>query len=208
MRITFIRHAITDWNAAGRWQGQNDTPLSHAGKTQALQLKSRLERSPQTFDAVYSSPLERARDTAQIVLPHTEIRLDDRLLELNFGDFEGKTHPQNSQHPHFQDWLNDPYRVATPNGESLEHLTQRMQDFVTSLEPDGEPDNQAEKHYLIFSHSCAIRALISASMGLPMRINAGNHFPFVIQVPHTSLSRVRFCHGICSLEQLGDVGHL
>jgi broad specificity phosphatase PhoE len=204
MRITFIRHAITDWNAAGRWQGQSDTPLSEAGKAQALQLKSRLERSSHNFDAVFSSPLERAKTTAQIVLPHTEIRLDERLLELNFGDFEGKTYPQNSQHPHFQNWLNDPYRVATPNGESLEHLTHRMQDFVDTL----EPDTQTEKHYLIFSHSCAIRALISASMGLPMRINAGNHFPFVIQVPHTSLSRLRFCHGVCSLEQLGDVGHL
>ncbi len=208
MRITFIRHAITAWNAAGRWQGQSDTPLSEAGKAQALQLKSRLERTSHSFDAVFSSPLSRAIHTAQIVLPHTEIRLDDRLLELDFGDFEGKTYPENSQHPHFQDWLNDPYHVATPNGESLEHVTQRMQDFVQSLEPDHEPTGENEKHYLIFSHSCAIRALISASMGLPMQINAGNHFPFVIQVPHTSLSRLRFCHGIWSLEQLGDVGHL
>jgi broad specificity phosphatase PhoE len=204
MRITFIRHAITAWNAAGRWQGQSDTPLSDAGIAQATLLRTRLERTSHHFNAVYSSPLERAIHTAQIVLPNTKITLDDRLLELDFGDFEGKTYPENSQHPHFQDWLNDPYHVATPNGESLEHLTHRMQDFVQSL----EPDTQTEKHYLIFSHSCAIRALISASMGLPMRINDGNHFPFVIQVPHTSLSRLRFCHGIWSLEQLGDVGHL
>ena len=208
MRITFIRHAITDWNATGRWQGHSDTPLSPLGVQQARLLGKRLERH--TFDALYSSPLERARHTLELALPNSKPIFEDRLKEVDFGEFEGHTYFENTAHPQFLAWLEDPYTRPTPGGESLEAVVKRMMGWLETLLPDeeAEDDGQPEKHYLAVSHSCAIRALLSHLMHLPMVVNNRHHFPFVIQTLHTSLSRVRFNEGFWTLEQLGDVGHL
>jgi len=208
MQITFIRHAITDWNATGRWQGHSDTPISALGVRKAYLLAKRLERH--TFDAIYSSPLERARHTLELALPGARPIFEDRLKELDFGEFEGRTYAENAAHPQFLAWLEDPYTRPTPGGESLEDVVARMVSWLETLPPDGEPEEseKPEKHYLAVSHSCAIRALLSHLMHLPMVVNDGYHFPFVIQTPHTSLSTVRFREGFWTLEQLGDVGHL
>lgn len=205
MRITFIRHAITDWNATGRWQGHSDTPISALGAVQAHILGKRLERH--SFDALYSSPLERARRTLELALPDSKPIFEDRLKEIDFGEFEGQTYAENAAHPQFLAWLEYPYTRPTPGGESLEAVVKRMVEWLETLPPD-EDGGQPEKHYLAVSHSCAIRALLSHLMHLPMVVNDGHHFPFVIQTPHTSLSKVRFREGFWTLEQLGDVGHL
>ena len=202
MRLTLIRHAMTDWNATGRWQGHSDTPINALGERQALLLRKRLEHCP--FDAIYSSPLQRARRTLELASPGSKPVFDDRLKEIDFGEFEARTYAENVTHPQFSSWLSNPLKVPTPGGESLEGVVTRMMEWLEGLPPDRE----SEKHYLAVSHSCAIRALISHLMNLKMVVNKGHHFPFVISTPHTSLSRLRKVGDLWTLEQLGDVGHL
>ena len=85
MRLAFLRHGPTEWNAAGRIQGHTDVPLSEAGV--ALMTARRL---PFAFPRVYASPMLRARQTA-LALGLAEPVLDARLMEQNWGAWEGLT---------------------------------------------------------------------------------------------------------------------
>lgn len=105
MLIYMIRHGQTDWNAEGRMQGQKDIGLNAIGRQQASdngrKLGQILGDSAGNFDFV-SSPLGRTRDTmerlrAAMGLDPTQYRMDDRLKELSFGDWEGSTLPELAQ---------------------------------------------------------------------------------------------------------------
>ena len=89
--ILLARHGETDWNRDGRWQGWADPPLNDAGREQARELAEQL-RSMQ-FDAVYSSDLRRAHETAEIVAaPHgVPVVTDVGLREIDVGSWSGLT---------------------------------------------------------------------------------------------------------------------
>src|SRR4051812_20413983 len=103
--LYFVRHGLTDWNAAGRLQGQHDTELNAIGRAQAArsaeilhELFERDGRAPTDFDYV-SSSLRRASETMDIVratlgLTPGGYRLEPRLCELAFGDWEGLTYDE------------------------------------------------------------------------------------------------------------------
>ncbi len=99
MLIYVIRHGQTDWNVAERLQGSRDIELNAVGRAQATgngeKLAALLGRSADGFDYV-ASPLKRTRETMELVraammLEPTGYRTDDRLIELSFGDWEGRT---------------------------------------------------------------------------------------------------------------------
>ncbi|MDH4440408.1 MAG: phosphoglycerate mutase family protein [Rhizobium sp.] len=146
MLIYMIRHGQTDWNAEGRMQGQKDIGLNETGRAQASengrQLEKILGNAVGRFDFV-SSPLGRTRDTMErarlaMGLPADGYRLDDRLKELSFGDWEGSTLPELARI--------SPDRVAErarqkwsfiPPGEdaeSYEILSWRIGAWLTSVE--------------------------------------------------------------------------
>lgn len=88
--LYLMRHGETDWNAQGFLQGRSDIPLSETGRRQAETAKTALHNI--NFDTVYASPLCRALETASIVsgLAQGDIQIDDRLIEVSFGESEGK----------------------------------------------------------------------------------------------------------------------
>ncbi|SFF05422.1 probable phosphoglycerate mutase [Paenibacillus catalpae] len=97
MIIGMVRHGNTDWNALGKVQGQTDIPLNELGKKQANALAERLLRDEKLWDAVISSDLQRARQTASVIADKLGITLlegDPRLRERNFGEVEGMTLPE------------------------------------------------------------------------------------------------------------------
>ncbi|GGB51645.1 phosphoglycerate mutase [Roseibium aquae] len=144
--MIFIRHGQTDWNAEGRMQGRKDIPLNATGIDQAIgngrRLAAFLQReglSVGDFDFV-ASPLDRTRQTmalvrAQLQLPEDGYRLDPRLLEITFGDWEGHTLEELA--------LTEPALVAArardkwgftpPNGESYAMLTGRISNWLTTV---------------------------------------------------------------------------
>ena len=88
-RLYLVRHGQTDWNLAGKLQGQTDIPLNETGRQQAKQAKKLLGNL--SFDAVYSSPLSRAVETAQLISGHSTLQIitDERIKEIAFGQWEG-----------------------------------------------------------------------------------------------------------------------
>jgi broad specificity phosphatase PhoE len=89
--ILLARHGETDWNREGRWQGWADPPLNETGREQARVLAEQLRQTP--FDAVYSSDLQRAFETAEIVAaPHDVVVVADLgLREIDVGSWSGLT---------------------------------------------------------------------------------------------------------------------
>lgn len=91
MKIILVRHTTTDWNLAGKMQGQTDTELCTQGRREALELVRTLSPFPVT--AIHSSDLKRARQTAEVIANHIKmpVHTDRRLRECSFGSLEGLT---------------------------------------------------------------------------------------------------------------------
>jgi len=130
-----LRHGETKWNAENRICGRSDVPLSEAGRRQAKRLAERLR--PIAFDALYSSPLKRAVDTARFISERIGLKplVDHRLVELDYGQWEGKTLAEirKNDPKALRAWEADPGRVAPPGGESGLEVQQRVMPFLDSL---------------------------------------------------------------------------
>ena len=96
MNLILIRHAESTANSEGRWQGRADFPLSEAGRSQAGLLRQRLEREGYAPTHIYSSPLSRVLETAQIASLNMDIPIEgwDDLMEHDVGAFSGLTWPE------------------------------------------------------------------------------------------------------------------
>jgi broad specificity phosphatase PhoE len=140
MRTTllFVRHASTQWTAPpSRYQGRTDLPLSPRGHAEAEQLADRLQRIK--LDAIYSSPLRRARETA-VALAYGRLlplETDDRIIELSYGDWEGKQHVQveEDQADALIAWASG--LAPAPGGESRIELTRRVSAFLDDVIEQG-----------------------------------------------------------------------
>jgi broad specificity phosphatase PhoE len=192
-QLTLVRHGITAWNVTGQFQGHTDTPLSDEGRLQAQALAKHLKKA--SVDMVYSSPLSRALETAQIVFPNRNIVQDDRLKELNFGDFESFTQLENEQHEQWAWWFADPFKCAAPNGESYEALRLRAVAWMKGL-----PD---DLHVIAFTHSGTIQMLLSYIMGVEYP-----KWRKRLYLRHTGITRVLFRNGEAVIERVNDTRHL
>ncbi len=161
MKIWILRHGETDWNVQWRMQGQTDIPLNEKGKAQAQEAAERLKNTK--FDAVYSSPLVRARETAEtIAAPHgLHVITDDRLKEMAFGEFEGTTPEYNKINPNRELFFTAPEKYIPSGGETIEEAEERSGDFVRSLK------TKDYENVLVVTHGALARALIGAVKNLP-----------------------------------------
>jgi len=127
VKIGWIRHGKTEWNALGRIQGQTDIPLNDEGRAQARALAERLHRDGDVWDAVVSSDLSRARETAAVIAERLGLPLldgDPRIRERSFGEIEGTTEPERLAR-----WGPD-WRSAAAGQESDEAVRSRGMSFV------------------------------------------------------------------------------
>ena len=147
--LYFIRHGETDFNVEARLQGRRDTELNALGRRQAAEsgdllrdLFARDNRSPSDF-AYVASPLKRARETMEILRrelgldPHA-YSIDDRLMEIAYGEWEGLTLPEiEVRMPGMlEERERDKWDFAPPGGESYRSLTDRMREWYASLTQD------------------------------------------------------------------------
>ncbi|MEX0344882.1 MAG: histidine phosphatase family protein [Rhizobiaceae bacterium] len=140
--IYFVRHGQTDWNAEFRFQGQQDIPINALGRQQAMRNGETLRAvltDPEAFDFI-ASPLSRTRQTMEIIrgeldLPQNEYRTDRRLLELNYGDWEGQTIDEMRQsHGEMSEARNRNKWEFVPPGngaESYAMLSQRFEPWLS-----------------------------------------------------------------------------
>jgi len=151
-RIAIIRHGATAWNKAGRLQGHSDIPLDEEGREQARKLGQRLTEGP--WELVYSSHLQRAKETASIVAaaithPHTLME-DARLREAGGGLIEGTTEAER-----IAQWGSE-WKQMDLGAEATTDVIARGVSFLDDLLA-----THAGKNILIVSHGGFIRKLIS-----------------------------------------------
>jgi len=135
MRLILIRHGETDWNVEGRYQGQEDPPLNQAGMAQSHQLAEELKDLG--LDLLYSSPLQRAYQTAAIISQKLDIPLfiDPRLMEIHQGDWQNRLRSEieNLYPDLFQKWQDEPWEAAPPKGETLTQVQDRVYNALDEI---------------------------------------------------------------------------
>ena len=151
-RILLIRHGETEWNRIHRFQGRSDLPLNQKGREQSRALALALEE--ETLTAIYSSPLARAMETANLIRklhPSVPLFEENGLLEMDLGEFEGmEAKHWAEQYPDFlKAWLEKPGSVSMPGGESLQEVQDRALDALERIIQLHSPDSTL----LISSHN-------------------------------------------------------
>ncbi|USB34138.1 histidine phosphatase family protein [Paenibacillus sp. YPG26] len=128
-----VRHGQTKWNAERRYLGHTDLALLPGEEALLRPLASELHGLG--FCAVYSSDLRRCPETLQRVRPDliAGARFDQRLREMNFGEWEGKTYDMLKDNPFYREWIDHPEQVTPPGGESWEHFSSRVSGFCTEV---------------------------------------------------------------------------
>jgi probable phosphoglycerate mutase len=159
--LLLARHGQSDWNAARRWQGFADRPLNERGRAQAEELADRLAELP--LDAVYSSDLQRARDTAAAVARRHGLQPAElpELREVNVGSWEGLTREEaETRFPDgFRRWQNG--GTGWDDGESYGEMSRRVIGAASSI-----ADRYPGGRVLVVAHGGPIRAIHAAALGL------------------------------------------
>lgn len=135
LNVYLLRHGETEWNADGnRYCGRTDIPLTAKGILQAKAVQAQLTNV--VLNAVYSSPLQRAHETAKIAGGNRTVICDYRLIEADFGIWEGKTKEEFTREDPalWQDWINDPLTSkAGRTGETAADIIRRVDDFFREM---------------------------------------------------------------------------
>jgi broad specificity phosphatase PhoE len=159
--ILLARHGESDWNRAKRWQGFADRPLTKLGREQAVALAERLGDTE--LEAVYSSDLERARETAEIVARSKGLRVETTpdLREVDVGSWSGLTRAEaEGRFPDaYARWLQG--GEGWDDGETYEQMRQRVVGAIVRIagqHPNGR--------VLVVAHGGSIRAVHAAALGV------------------------------------------
>jgi len=154
MKIFVTRHGQTEWNALGRLQGRKDIELNEVGREQALITGKKIK--DEKIDIIITSPLKRARETAEIINKQFDVEIveDDRLMERCYGDFEGITKTElkekKKQYPEIDDACNYLKNINIFNMETMQDLCARIYEFLDEIITKYKDEN-----VLIVTHGSA-----------------------------------------------------
>lgn len=199
MIIHLLRHGETAHNRSVVGLGREDVPLTDFGQAQARALGTRFAGQP--LDAIFSSPLRRARDVAAQVAGERDIRpqLRTELIELDVGETEGMTFPKMRElYPDFmRQWATNDTSVRMPGGESIEDVAARLLPFVEELR------SLELGHVAVVSHNFITKLLVCQVLGLPLANfrSLSTDLASVTTIAITSKGR-------SSLQVLNDTCHL
>ena len=156
--ILLVRHGATEWSENGRHTGRTDLPLIEKGELQAGRLPPLLATlSEGALPLVFTSPLQRAAETARRAVPGVEAVVVDALVEYDYGTYEGLTAAEiDVRHP---GW--DLFKDGCPGGESLHQVVARCDAFIAKLERTA-----AGRAAIVFSHGHLSRILTTRLVGL------------------------------------------
>ncbi len=161
MRLYILRHGETEWNKKRLVQGTADVPLNEYGRYLARETAKGFQDI--SIDIVYTSPLKRAKETAELVLVGKEYTLieEPRIQEMNFGEYEGMCFGGKEKDPEsigFNRLFTDIEKYVPKGGETVQDVLDRTSEFLTELFHD--PKVQ-DKHILLSTHGAAMTALIN-----------------------------------------------
>ena len=197
MRLILIRHGETAWNREKKVQGVSDISLNETGVRQAHRLA--LSLKDEKINAIYTSPLKRAYDTARIIgqFHGASIYVESGLMEMNPGDFEGlHFHELRDQYKDFlAQWMVDPAFVRMPNGETLSELQGRAWPVMEYI-------LNKTRNALVVSHNFTIAAVLCKIRNIGL-----SEFRSTC-VDIASKTIIDCADGKFHFEKFNDVGHL
>ena len=199
MRLLLVRHGQTEWNADGRYQGQSDVKLSDEGRAQAKRLA---ENFPNVrLDAIYSSDLKRAAETAEIVGAKFEIPVwkEKNFREISFGDWEGLTYKEISEKWPMEagNLFLAPDRLQIPGGESFQEVQRRAMRKIKELRETLENQTVA-----VFAHGAVNKTILAGLMHIPLR------YLWSLRQDNTAVNILRIDDGYVTVELLNSTAHL
>ena len=187
--VVIVRHGRTVANASGLLQGRVDNPLDAVGRQQAQEISLALG----AVDIVVSSPLQRARETAEpLGLP---LRLDERWIELDYGEWDELPITEVTADQWTQ-WRSDS-TFAPPGGESLAELDQRVAEACNDLLAEA-----AELNVAVFTHVSPIKSAMAWALGVEEQIS------WRLQVGQAQISRIAVREGRPLLTSFNETSHL
>lgn len=156
--IYLTRHGETEWNIEKRLQGRGDSPLTENGIQRAKELRDRIKNID--IDVIYSSPIKRALNTANILRGNKNIDIvtDDSLMEMCFGDYEGKKIDiVQEENPSWDINLimQGNVEICAPNGENLKEVRERISKLMNKIIAEN-----IGKSILIVTHGITLKALM------------------------------------------------
>lgn len=205
-----MRHGQSTWNADGRYQGQADVPLSEIGRQQSQALAERLATLAAGgvhFDAIYTSDLSRASQTAMITAAclGLDVCLDPRLREIHVGELSGLLREEiERDYPLYMTNLQaDPWVTCRPGGESMKDLFERCREVFSEY-----TERHAGGRVLVFTHGGVVR------VGVGLALSGLQSEPVIpavwsrLSVANTSVTRLLLSPGEGSLLCFNDEAHL
>lgn len=201
--ILLIRHGETAWNAVRRLQGHIDIPLNTEGERQAEALGRALQN--ESLDAVFSSDLQRARQTADaIAAPHSmTVHIERGLRERCYGAFEGMLYGEIGQrYPQaYAAWQARDIDARIPDGthlaETLREFSQRAMNALTGI-----VSVQRYRKVAVVSHGGVLESMYRHAQGI------GFSHPRDFNIFNASINRFSWDGATLKLVQWGDVAHL
>jgi len=198
-QVILIRHGETGWNREEVFRGRADVELSERGREQARLLSGVLRAEP--IEAVYSSPLSRAAETARPLAEALELHVvaDERLTDMSFGEWEGRPRAEVEQAdaPRYRTWLAEPQMFRAPDGESLADVLSRAWPALGEI---------AARHrdacVAVVSHRVVCKLLLCAALG------AGEAAFWRVRLDTASISRLHTSDDHWVVTSLNDTHHL
>ena len=196
----FLRHGEATWNAEGRLCGRTDVPLSDGGHRQAQLLANRMKSI--VAEALYTSPLSRAVETARLIgaAIGREPVVDRRLVELNYGAWEGRTFDeiQRAAPAVYAAWDADPGRLAPPEGETGAQLIERVTPFLAEVAQRHQSGN-----VVVVCHKTVCRLLACHIMGMPLA-----DYRRRVAMENAAINIFETAEGVWRVVALNDTSHL
>ena len=199
VKVILIRHGETDWNTKQIFRGRKDIPLNEVGLAQAKAVGVSL--SDIQIDAIYSSPLGRALETAKVLAESRslEVELEEGFIDIDFGKWQGITHEKVKEEYEslYEMWLKNPQMVAFPEGESLKDVRTRSMEALKKV-----IKKHSGKTLAIVSHRVLNKVLLCSVLGLEL-----SHFWYIKQ-DTCAINRFEYKDGRFYLTLLNDTCHL
>ena len=190
VKITWIRHGMTQANGEHRYLGKTDEPLSETGIRLLQEKKKEYFSSPPEF--LYTSPMKRCVQTAELLFERNPILIPE-WKEMDFGQFEGKNYEELKDDPCYQKWIDSNGTLPFPGGESREQFIRRsmegfdrmMSDILKRSEKNTGRQSGTEKQYL--RNNCEIEIPVVAVvhggtiMAVLSSLTGGEYFDFQVK---------------------------
>ena len=191
MKLILVRHGATEWSANGRHTGTTDLPLTDHGRAQAEAAQTKVKAMiGHTFSTSWSSPLMRAKETADIVLGGTPFTVDARLREFDYGEYEGLTTAQiRERAPGWTVW------DGCPGGETVADVAARVDSFLNDVHSSPATIG------VIFAHGHFLRIFAARAIGQPGELGRN------LGLDTASVSIIEDLRDGAAITLWNDVGH-